>query len=77
MTAINAPATAENIGLLMRTHGITAADVAREMGFTTRNAVYRWLNAEALPSLDNLVILAGMLDVRMDDIVITRAVSGE
>jgi transcriptional regulator with XRE-family HTH domain len=55
-------------------HGITAADVAREMGFTTHNAVYRWLNGEALPSLDNLVILAGMLDVRMDDIVITRAV---
>ena len=40
------------------------------MGFNTPNAVYRWFRGDAMPTLDNLVILAAIFGVLMDDIII-------
>ena len=39
-------------------------------GFSTPQAIYKWIHGTALPSIDNLVILADMLNVTMDEIVI-------
>ena len=73
MPVIDMPATAANIGRMMGAAGVTAADVAEAMGFTTRNAVYRWLRGDTLPTLDNMVILADLLGAGVDDIlVLTR-----
>ena len=74
MPTIDLPATGTNIGALMRKNGVTAADVAGLMGFSTRNAVYKWLKGESLPTLDNILILADLLDVTVEEIlVITRS----
>ena len=73
MPTIDLPATGMNIGILMKMNGISAADVADRMGFSSRNAVYKWIKGESLPTLDNIVILAELLDVTVEEIlVITR-----
>ena len=40
------------------------------MGFATPQAVYRWQRGETLPSLDNMIMLSGILDVKIDDIIV-------
>ena len=73
MPTIDLPATGMNIGELMKMNGISAADVADRMGFSSCIAVYKWLKGEALPTLDNILILADLLDVTIEDIlVVTR-----
>ena len=34
-------------------------------------AIYKWQNGAALPTVDNLIVLAALLHVRIDDILIT------
>ena len=74
MPTIDLTATGANIATLIRNAGLTAADVADTLGFTSRNAIYKWLKGESLPTLDNMVILADMLGVSMDDILKIRRV---
>ena len=52
--------------------GMTVKDIQGEFGFTTPYPVYKWQNGQNLPTLDNLVILATLFGVKMDDIVITK-----
>ena len=73
MPTIDLTATGVNIGVLMKKNGFSAADVADRMGFSSRNAVYKWLKGETLPTLDNILILADLLDVTVEEIlVVTR-----
>lgn len=74
MPTIDMAATGRNIGMLRDAAGLTNRDLADALGFSTRNAVYKWLGGEALPSLDNLVILADLLGVRMDEVLVVRRV---
>ena len=39
-------------------------------GFTTPQAIYKWQHGTAMPTLDNLVILAAVFHVHMDDIIV-------
>ena len=72
MPTIDMTATGLRISALRDAAGLTNKDLAEAMGFSTRNAIYKWLGGEALPSLDNLVILADLLGVRVDDILVVR-----
>ncbi len=72
MPTIDMTATGLRISALRDAAGLTNKDLAEAMGFSTRNAVYKWLGGDALPSLDNLVILADLLGVTMDDILVVR-----
>ena len=40
-------------------------------GFSTPQAIYKWQNGTAMPTLDNLVVLAAVLGVALDDIIVT------
>jgi transcriptional regulator with XRE-family HTH domain len=50
--------------------GMTVKDLQDIFGFATPNAIYKWQHGAALPTLDNLVILAAVFDVPIDDIVV-------
>ena len=67
---INTVATGQNINRLRIAAGLTVRDMQMTFGFTTPQAIYKWIHGTALPSIDNLVILADMLNVTMDEIVI-------
>ena len=63
--------TGQNIGRLRKQAGLSVKDLQDIFGFATPQAIYKWQQGVALPTIDNLVVLAAVLQVRMDDIVVT------
>ena len=45
-------------------------DLQAAFGFNAPQAIYKWQNGEALPTVDNLIGLAALLKVRIDDILV-------
>ena len=70
---INAAATGHNIDRLRSRKGLSVRDMQEEFGFTSPQAIYKWIHGSTLPSIDNLVILSKVLGVSMDDIIILEA----
>lgn len=70
LPTIDMPATGRNIAALRQSAGISVRDMQDIFGFSTPQAIYKWQHGDALPSIDNLVILAAVLGVRMDDIIV-------
>ncbi len=69
---INMAATGANIRALIKAKGLKIADVQNMCGFNTPQAVFKWMRGDAMPSIDNMVILAHILDVPIDEIIITN-----
>ena len=62
--------TGQNIGRLRKQAGLSVRDLEDIFGFATPQAIYKWQHGAALPTLDNLVVLAAVLQVRLDDILV-------
>ena len=67
---INLAATGANIKALIKTNGLRVTDVQAGFGFNTPQAIFKWMRGDAMPSIDNMVILANMLNVTIDEILI-------
>ena len=63
--------TGANIVNLRNAAGLTVRDLQVAFGFHSPQAIYKWQNGTALPTIDNLIGLAAMLLVRIDDILVT------
>ena len=66
---VNLTKTGQNIKALRKQKGITVAEIQNAFGFNNPTAIYKWERGECLPSIDNLVILAYVLQVSMEDIL--------
>ena len=62
--------TGQNIARLRKQAGLSVRDLQDVFGFATPQAIYKWQQGAAFPTLDNLVVLAAVLQVRMDDILV-------
>ena len=67
---IDMTATGINITSLRLSAGLTVKDLQDIFGFSTPQAIYKWQRGTALPTVDNLVVLAAVFGVRLDDIII-------
>lgn len=63
--------TGQNINRLRKLAGVSVKDLQDVFGFATPQAIYKWQHGTALPTIDNLVVLAAVLGVRIDDILVT------
>lgn len=63
-------ATGINITRMRISAGLTVKDVQDIFGFSTPQAIYKWQRGTALPTVDNLVVLAVLFGVKIDDILI-------
>ena len=63
---IDMTATGANIKALLKTKGLKVADVQNMCGFNTPQAIFKWMRGDAMPSIDNLVILSHLLGVTID-----------
>lgn len=70
---INMVATGRNITRLRETAGFSVRDLQEVFGFATPQAIYKWQHGTAMPTIDNLVVLAAVFGVTMDDIVVIDA----
>ena len=68
---INLAMTGANITHLRKSAGLTVRDLQMAFGFNSPQAIYNWQNGTTLPTVDNLIGLAAMLHVRIDDILVT------
>ena len=71
---IDTVATGRNIDRLRIAAGMSVKDMQAVFGFATPQAIYKWIHGTSMPTIDNLVILAAMLGVTMDDIVVTKTI---
>lgn len=65
MPVIDMVRTGQNIGRLRKQAGLSVKDLQDIFGFATPQAIYKWQQGAALPTIDNLVALAAVLQVRM------------
>ena len=68
---IDLTATGQNIKRLRVAAGISVRDLQMILGFTNPQAIYKWQNGDCMPTIDNLVILAAVLGVTVDEILVT------
>ena len=61
--------TGANILALRKAAGLSVHDLQVVFGFNSPQAIYKWQNGMALPTVDNLIVLATLLHVKMDDII--------
>ena len=67
--------TGQNISRLRKQAGLSVKDLQDVFGFATPQAIYKWQQGVALPTIDNLVVLAAVLQVSLDDILVTDTAS--
>ena len=71
MATIDMVATGANIKKIMKDKRVKVVDMQNIMGFNTQQAIYKWFRGDAMPTIDNMVIMASVLGIRIDDIIIT------
>lgn len=62
--------TGQHITELRVQAGLSVRQLQEIFGFSTPQALYKWQHGTALPTIDNLVVLAAVLGVKVDDILI-------
>ncbi len=72
---VDTVATGQNIDRLRNAAGLSVKDMQMIFGFATPQAIYKWIHGTSMPTIDNLVILAAVLGVTMDEIVVVETVS--
>ncbi len=70
MPAIDMVATGLNIVRLREAAGMTVKDLQNLFGFATPQAIYKWQHGTAMPTIDNLVALAMIFGVTVDEILV-------
>ena len=66
---INTVATGQNINRMRIAADMSVRDMQAVFGFSTPQAIYKWIHGTAMPTIDNMVVLAAMFDVTVDEII--------
>ena len=61
--------TGLNINRLRKANNLSVKEVQYVLGFNTPQALYKWERGLCLPTLDNLIILAELFNVSLEDIL--------
>ena len=72
MPAINMAATGRKIRRLREAAGLTVKDLQNIFGFATPQAIYKWQHGAAMPSIDNMVVLAAVWGLTIDEILVVE-----
>ena len=67
---IDVTATGRNIGTMIKRSNYSVPDVADYLG-TSPSLVYRYIRGDVLPSTDRLLALSRLLDVTINDLILT------
>lgn len=70
LPVVNMTLTGQNIRQIRRQRGLSVHDLQQIFGFATPQAIYKWQRGDALPTVDNLVVLSAVLGVPVDGILV-------
>lgn len=71
MPMVDMVATGQNIRNMRMKHHMTIKDIQNACGITA-TAICKWQNGQSIPTVDNLVVLAAIWNVKIDDIVVVQ-----
>ena len=71
LPTIDVEATARRIDSRRIENNLSVRDLQNVFGFSSPQAVYGWIRARSVPSVDNLVVLASVLHTTLDDLIVT------
>lgn len=69
---IDMETTGRNIKRFRVQKGISINEMQDVFGFNNPQSIYRWQSGLSLPTIDNLVILASLFGVTIDEIIVTK-----
>ena len=77
MTAVSFPVidlqqTGRNIERRRRDAGMSVRELQTYFGFEYPQAIYKWMRGDAVPTIDNIIILADIFGVGIGDIVVVN-----
>lgn len=72
MPSIDMTATGANIKQTMKSKRISISQMQKVFGFNTPQAIYKWFRGDAMPTIDNMVILAEIFDTTIDQLIIVN-----
>ena len=64
--------TGQNIFHLLEQAGLSVKELQEIFGFATPQAIYKWQRGTAMPTVDNLVVLAAVFNVPLDNILVVE-----
>lgn len=67
---LNLVETGRRIDAIRAAKKMTVTDLREAFGFNTPQAIYKWLRGETCPNVDNLLILAWIFDMSIDEIIV-------
>lgn len=70
LPVIDMVGTGQKILELRKAAGLSVSDLQKLFGFGTPQAIYKWQHGVAMPTIDNLVALAIVFGVTVDDIIV-------
>ena len=70
VAGIDVDATAKRLDELRKERNLSIKDIQNYFNFYTPQAVYKWMSGQALPTIDNLVILADLYRCKVDDMLV-------
>jgi len=62
--------TGENITKMRKEAGMSVKELQEIFGFGTPQAIYKWQQGAALPTVDNLVVLSVIFGKTIDEILV-------
>ena len=72
MVSIDFDKTGARIDELRKENGFTVKQIQNIFGFGTPQTIYKWIHGASLPKIDNLVVLADIFHVTIDDIIVLK-----
>lgn len=72
LPTINVVATGQNIMNLRVASGLSVRDLQNIFGFSTPQAIYKWQKGTAMPTINNLVVLAAVFRVGIEEILVVE-----
>ena len=75
LPSIDMAAPGTNIVRMRRQTGMSVQDLQQIFGFSTPQAIYKWQRGTAMPTLDNLIVLAAVFGTTMDAIIVRTGAS--
>lgn len=74
MPVIDVKATGMNIKTIMKAKGFKVTDIQDKCGFNTPQAIFKWMRGDSVPTIDNMIIIADMFGVTIDQIIVVTRV---
>ena len=72
---INLEKTGQKIKKLRIDNNLSVKDLQNLLGFESPQAIYKWQWGDSLPTIDNLVVLAKIFNVQINDLLVITETS--